>query len=94
MIFRSFRGVETRLLLERQDELRVLEQRISEQDYADLDKELWVDLPRRLSTRHRDDLGERQTRQQLMDEVEGKYKAYCKRFGESLGPPHTDIRRS
>ena len=77
-MFRRFSSVQARLVLEKQDDRRILEERLQEMDTDDLAKEPRPldQPPRRLVTRHRTNKEEAETRGNLLKELEAKYLEY------------------
>jgi hypothetical protein len=78
MMFRRFSRIQARLILEKQDEMRILEERLHDMDLDDLSKEpREPNRPRRrLFTRHRQDKDEAAARQLLMGDLERTYLEY------------------
>lgn len=78
MIFRRFSQLQARLILEKQDELREMEEELADLDYADQEKEPRDSKKGRLNRRHRSDPAEAKARQELFQRIEKKYIEYCK----------------
>ncbi|KAI9660419.1 MAG: hypothetical protein M1821_009769 [Bathelium mastoideum] len=78
MMFRRFSSVQARLILEKQDDMRILEEKLHEMDADDLAKESSDgDKPRRrLFRRYRADKEEAEARENLLRELENKYLEY------------------
>lgn len=76
MIFRRFSHLQARLILQKQDEIRELEDELRESDLDDLAKMPPGQPSRRLTTRHRTDKTEADARKKLFDRLEQKFLQY------------------
>lgn len=87
MMFRKYSTVQARLLLEKQDEVRMLEYELDDLDHADLLTE-----PQRLCSRRRRDEVDAKARRELMERLEKAFREYASllmitRKLNSLQPP-------
>lgn len=76
MLYRRFGYLQSRILLQRQDELRVLEEQLEK-----LDEDDYYNNPHRLQRREL----QGETRTKLLEEIESKFCQYGMRYPFSLG---------
>ncbi|KAF2230151.1 hypothetical protein EV356DRAFT_509326 [Viridothelium virens] len=76
LVFRRFRHLQARLILEKQDQIRQLEEEIRWYDSEDKAKDLHEPSPRRIETRYRHDIDEAKNRLELFDRAEREFIEY------------------
>ena len=94
MMFRGFRPLQVRLILEKQDELRLLETELREMEEEDRAKyKLDEKRPRRLCTRQRADEEEEKARKELFEKIEKVFHEYGElRWGTENSMSRADFR--
>lgn len=74
-MFRRFHGLQARLIQEKQDEMRLMEEEISRRDIEDDAKDP-PQIPPRLKSRRRRDRDEAESRSKLFQRAEKKFLEY------------------
>ena len=77
MIFRKFSTLQARLILEKQDDIRLLEEELKDMDFEDFAKTPHGEPLDRFYTRHRRDEVEARARRGLMQRAERTFKEYA-----------------
>ncbi|KAL9088937.1 MAG: hypothetical protein Q9165_005994 [Trypethelium subeluteriae] len=80
LVFRKFSSLQARLILEKQDEIRLLEEQIQQYDSDCKAKDIHGQSPRRIETRYRRNNAEASNRSEFFDRVERKFLEYAHRL--------------